>query len=198
MQPRVALGRRLAEIAQERRLRHRLVDRRPVADGAGRELDDRTGLDVAAGTDVMADAGRHRAQRLAAVVPVGIDDGNRQPGAHLHDEAAHRQHLFRPERELRIGVRADDAVGVEPDVVHAHRDQPAQPGFGHQIDVGLADAGGDADEQAVAPAGLEAFERLGQHLGPAAALVADDLRAFDAEERRDVAEPRQLRARCRR
>ena len=35
-------------------------------------------------------------------------------------------------------------------------------------------------------------ERLGQHLHPAAALVADDLRALDADERRDVAEPRQL------
>ena len=198
MQPRVALGRRLAEIAQKRRLRHRLVDRWPIADGAGRELDDRTGLDVAAGTDVMADAGRHRAQRLAAVVPVGIDNRDRQPGAHLHDEAADRQHLFRPERELRIGVRTDDAVGVEPHVVHTHRDQPAQPGFRHQLHVGLTDAGGDADEQPVTPAGLETFERPGQHLRAAAALVAHDLRAFDAQERRDVAEPRQLLARPRR
>ena len=164
MQPLRRAGGRLAEIAQKRRLRHRVVDRRAVADGAGRELDDRAGLDVAARPDVMADAGRHRAQRLAAIVPVGVDDGDRQPRAHLDDEAADREHLFRPERQLRVGLRSDDAVGVEPDVVHAHRDQPAQPGFGHQVDVGLADAGGDADQQPVTPAGLETLERLGQHL----------------------------------
>src|ERR1700730_2105293 len=55
-------GRGLAEITKKRGLRHRLVDRRSIANGARRELDDRTGLDVPAGPDVMADAGRHRTQ----------------------------------------------------------------------------------------------------------------------------------------
>ena len=79
------------------------------------------------------------------------------------------------QRELRVRLRADHPIGVEPDVVHAHGDQPAQPGLGHQVDVGLADARRDADEQPVAAAGFEAGERLGQHVHPAAALVADDL-----------------------
>ena len=166
--------------------------RRAVADGLGRELDDRAGLDVPAGADVMADAGRHRAERLALIVPVRVDDGDRQPRPHLHDEAADGEHLLGPQRQLRVRLRADHAVGVEPDVVDAHLDQPAQPGFGHELDVGLADARGDADEQPVAAAGLEARSVLVSTCSPAAALVADDLGAFDADERRDVAEPREL------
>ena len=95
-------------------------------------------------------------------------------------------------------MRADHAVGVEPHVVDAHLDQPPQPRFRDQVDVRLADAGRHADQQAVAAAGLEAVERLGQHLHAAAPLVADDLGALDADERRDVPELARAAGRCRR
>ena len=108
----------------------------------------------------MADAGGHRAERLALVVPVRIDDRDGQLRAHLDDEAADAQHLFRRQRQLPARLRPDHAVGVEPGVVDAHVDQTPQPGLGHKIDVGLADAGGDADDQPVAAAVLEARERL--------------------------------------
>ena len=39
----------------------------------------------------------------------------------------------------------------------------------------LADAGGDADDQPVLAAVLQAVQRLVEHVQPAAALVADDL-----------------------
>jgi hypothetical protein len=76
--------------------------------------------------------------------------------------------------------------------VDAHRDQPSQPRFGDELDVGLTDARGDADQQPVAAACLQTVERFGQDLGASATFVADDLGAFDAEERRDVAETREL------
>ena len=73
-----------------------------------------------------------------------------------------------------------------------HLDQPAKPGFGHQLHIRLAHARSDADQQPVAPAGGETFERPGQYLRSPATLIADDLRALDAQERRDVAQLREL------
>ena len=129
---------------------HRIVD-----DGSRghewcsrRELNDRTGLDVAAGADVMADAGGHWAERFALVVPVGVDDGDRQPWRASRRRSGGPQNLFRPQRELRFGFGSHGTIGVKPDVVDAHVDQSPQPGFRHQVvDVGLADAGGDAGDQ---------------------------------------------------
>src|SRR5437879_5385353 len=49
-------GRGLAEIAQERRVVHGLVQARTIVNRLLGELDDRTGLDVSVRADVVADA----------------------------------------------------------------------------------------------------------------------------------------------
>ena len=117
----------LAEILEERGLGHGLVDAARVADVLGGELDDRAGLDGAAGGDVVADAGGHRAERLALVVVVGVDDGDGQLGAHVDDELADAPGLFRGEGEFRVDFRADGTVGVIPGVVDAALDEAAEP-----------------------------------------------------------------------
>ena len=74
MQPRVVCAAVSRKSRMKRRaLHHVAADRRLVVDALGGELDDRARLDVAPRVDVMADAGRHRAERLAPVVPVGVD-----------------------------------------------------------------------------------------------------------------------------
>src|SRR3989442_1333771 len=82
---------------------------------------------------------------------------------------------------------------MEPHVMDAHLDETPQPRFGHQlVDVALAHAGGDANQQPMAPALLEPRERLVEDVQSAAPLVAHDLGPLDADERRDVAEPPEL------
>ena len=93
-------GRRLAEVLQECRLRHRLEQARAIIDGFGRELNDRARLDVAVGADVVAGAGRHRTERLPLVVPVGVDDGDRELRPHLHDEPPDAEYFLRVEGQL--------------------------------------------------------------------------------------------------
>src|SRR5512141_247655 len=109
----------------------------------------------------MADTGGHRADRVPAVIPVGIDYGERQAFAHLHDEPAHGEYLLRPQCEFRRGIGADYPVSVEPYVMHAHADQIAQPCLADEIiDVRLAYTCGDPRDQTVAPAILQAGKRL--------------------------------------
>ena len=79
---------------------------------------------------MVADAGGHRAERFAFVVPVCVDDTDRQLGAHLDHEAPHAQNLFGPQRQLRVRIGADHAIGVEPRVVDTHFDQAPQPALG--------------------------------------------------------------------
>ena len=94
------------------------------------------------------------------------------------------------------GVRPHRAIDVKPRVHHAHVDQPIDPLLVDQIvDVRLAHAGADAGEDLVLEAILDALHRFRQHAVPAAALIADDLGPFDADERRDVAELAHLLAR---
>jgi hypothetical protein len=62
------------------------------------------------------------------------------------------------------------------------------------VEVALAGARRHAGDEPVADAGLEARHRVVEHVLPAAALVADGLRALDADERRGVAGPAELAA----
>ena len=104
----------------------------------------------------------------------------------------HSQLLLGRQAQFRLRVRAHRAVDVEPGVHHAHLDQPVEPLLAEQVDVRLAEAGADAGEHLVLQAVLQALHRLAEHAVPAAALVADDLVPFDADQRRDVAELAQL------
>ena len=75
-----------------------------------RELHDRARLDVAPRVDVVADAGRRRAERLALAVVVGIDDDDRLLRPHLDHELAGPQLLLRRQAQLadwRPGPSAD-------------------------------------------------------------------------------------------
>src|SRR6185369_6253719 len=111
------LGGELAEIFQKSRVAHRLVKTARVADGFNRKLNDRTGFDVAPRANVMADAGRHRAERLAAVVVVGIDDRDGHLGAHFDDKALNAHELIRAQSELEVWLWPHRAVRVIPDVM---------------------------------------------------------------------------------
>ena len=71
----------------------------------------------------MADPGRHRAQGLAAVVPVGVHQRHRELRAHSHDEAPNVENLLGSKREIGGRVLAHRAIRVIPGVVDAPRDQ---------------------------------------------------------------------------
>src|SRR5262249_9057422 len=95
--------------------------------------------------------------------------------------------------KLRVRIRTDDAVCVKPRVMYAHLDQTAQPAFRHQlVDIALAYAGGHAGDQAIAAAVLDSLQALAEDVEPAAALVADDFHAFDADQRRHIPDLAQL------
>ena len=80
-----------------------------------------------------------------------------------------------------------------PGIVHAAIDERAQPFFGQQVaDVGLAEAGGDSSEQFVFDAVIESAQRAREHVLFSTAFVADDLGAFDAHQRRHIAELPQI------
>src|ERR1043166_8330976 len=82
---------------------------------------------------------------------------------------------------------------MKPNVVDTHLNQPPQPALADQIvDVCLAHTGGDSQNQPVTPAVLKASQRLAENAQTPPPLVADDLRAFDTDERRDVADPPQV------
>src|SRR5262249_16089583 len=76
----------------------------------------------------------------------------------------------------------------KPRVMDAHLYQTSQPAFRYEfIDISLADAGRQADQELVSTACLQPRHRFVQDVRPAAALVADRRGAFDANQRRDVA-----------
>ena len=104
----------------------------------------------------------------------------------------HCELLLGRERQLGLRVGPDRAIDVKPGVHHAHLDQPVEPLFAEQVEVRLAEAGADAGHHLVLQAVLQALHRLAEHARAAAALVADDLVPFDADQRRDVAELAEL------
>lgn len=137
----------------------------------------------------MTDAGRHRTQRLPVTVVISVDQPDGQLSPHFDDEAAHLFDLFRAQRQLFIHIRADDAVGVVPSVVHAAFNQGAEPIFRQAgIDIGLAETGRDACQHPIAQAGIQSAQRSGVNVLVAPAFVTDDRIAFDADERCDIAQ----------
>ncbi len=65
--------------------------------------------------------------------------------------------------------------------MHAHVDQSLHPRFVQQIiDVGLADAGGDAGDQSVLQAIFQPGQRAVEHIQPPSAFIGDDLVSLDA------------------
>jgi hypothetical protein len=77
---------------------------------------------------------------------------------------------------------------VKPRIHHAHLDQPINPRLGQEVNVGLAKAAANSREKLVGDAIANPLQRAAQDVLAAASLVADDLVALDADERRDVAE----------
>ena len=185
----------VAEVLEKCGVAHRGEDAALVADVFRGELDDGAGLDVAARADVMRDAVAHRAERLAAVIVVGVNHRDGHLCAHLDDEAAHAHELIRAQRERGIHLRADGAVGVIPHVMRADFDQLAQPFLGAEfVNVRLAHARGDAGEDALAQAVLQAAHGAREDFLFSPPLVAHDFAALDAHERRGVADlPQALR-----
>ena len=160
-----------------------------VVDVSRRELDDRARLDVAVRADVMADAGRHRAQRLALVVPVGVDDRDRQL------RRASRRRSAAPARSARASAPArDSASGRRRGRCGTRRSaRPCRSAGAASARSPVrrcwsADAGGDAGDQPVSTAVLEAAQRLAQTFSRPRRSSLTISRAFDADQRRDVAE----------
>ena len=135
----------------------------------------------------MADAGRGRAECFALAIVVGVDNGDWFFRPHFHDELSHAELLFGSQAEVRARVGSHRPVDVEPGVKHAHLNEIVDPLFRDEVvDVGLADARADAREDFVVQAVLKALHRRTQHAVFASPFVADDFRALDADQRRDV------------
>ncbi len=155
----------------------RLVDAALVAHRFARELDDRARLDVTVRADVMTHARRHRTKRLALVVPVGVDDRDRQLRPHLDHEAADVEHLLRRQREFRRAGfgRPRDRCGTRRSGRRA-RSSPAQPRLSARRSMFDAHTlvATPMISQLLAAGCPGPRERLGQHTLTAAALVARD------------------------
>ena len=109
--------------------------------------------------------------------------------AHLDDKAAHIHELLGSQCERRVHLRPHRAVGVEPDVVDAARNQFAQPGFGAKFgDIRLADTRGDAGEDALLQTGVETAHRAVKNVLLSPAFIAHHLPALDADEGRGIAD----------
>ena len=129
------------------------------------KLNNGTRLDVSIRADMVADASRHRAQRLAFVVPVSVDNGDRQFGAHRDDESPQVKNLFGSKGKLWMRIRPDHPIRVEPGVMHSYLDQPSQPAFrGQLIDIALAYACGNARDEMITPAVLNSFQALAENV----------------------------------
>ena len=113
---------------------------------------------------------------------------------------AGQEHTLVAERDARVGelraglgelgrdLRTDGTIGVIPRVVHAHRDELVEPRFAEQVvEIRLAQAGGDAGEQARVEAVAQTAQGAVEHVLVPAALVAHSAAAFDADERSRVA-----------
>ena len=94
--------------------------------------------------------------------------------------------------EVRTSVGADRAIDMKPGVEDAHFDQPIHPALAEQIKIGPTEAGANTGEQLVLEAVLQPFHGFREDVGSPTALVADDLVALDADQRRDIADPPQL------
>ena len=99
---------------------------------------------------MVTDSVNRRAQRPALTIVVRVDDGDWFFGSHLNNKLAHFELLFRSQTQRGRCVRAHGSVDVEPRIHDAHLDEIVDPLFGHKIvDVCLAHAGADADQQFV-------------------------------------------------
>ena len=182
MQPRVCFARRLAKVLHEFRSRQRF-ENVAVADIFRGELNDRARLDVSARVDVMTDPGGHRAERLAhrrrsrrRSIAIGsfarISTTNRRTCCTCSGVSASSADIFGPTGAIRVKPRVMDA---DVDQLRSHASVKSV------VDVGLANARGDAGQQPLAQAVLEPAQRPLEHVAIPPPLVAHDLVAFDAK-----------------
>lgn len=158
-------------------------------DGLFGELHNRTGFDVAPGIDMVADPGRRGAQRSPFAIMVGVDDHNRFLGAHLDDKLPRADSLFGCQAQVRIGVGSHRPVDVKPGIEHSHLDESIDPFLPQEVvDVGASQAGADTREDSRIQGILKTLQRLAQHPGPTAPLIADDLGPLHGNQRGDVPE----------
>ncbi len=155
----------------------------PIMNGVGGELNDRAGLDISPGVDVVTESGGGRAEGGAVVVEVGVDDADWFTGTDINDELAGAELFFGREREFGIRFGAGDTIDMVPAIHDPHVDEFVDPFFGEQvIDIGFTETGADACEQFVIEAVLNALHGFGVDIISTTALVADDFIAFDADQ----------------
>ena len=83
---------------------------------------------------------------------------------------------------------------MEPNIMDAALDQFIQPALAQEIvDIGLANAGGDAGEHFVLERIVQSTKCFVQHVFFSAPLVTDHLPSFNADERRHIAKSPQPR-----
>ena len=158
-------------------------------DGFLGKLDDGAGFDVAVGADMVADAGGGRAESLAIMSVIGVDDADGFADTGVDDEFADTALFFWGKGKVFAGVWTNGPVDVEPHVENTHFDEAVGPFVAdHVVDVGFTNAGADACEEFGVKAVLEACHGAGVDFFTAAAFVTDDFAAFHADERGDVAE----------
>ena len=140
------LGDGFAELRQKSGVTHQWAYL-AVADRFGRKLDGRAGFNIAIGRDMVADARRRGAQRIAIVIPVGIDQHDGFLAPHLHEESAKADDLLCGQRQLSVGALACGAIDVVPGVEDVAVDEFVEVFLGEQVvDIGLAEACGDAGD----------------------------------------------------
>ena len=147
------------------------------------QLDNRTWLNMPAGSDMVRESSYGRAQRFTLSVVVSIDHYDRLLDTRVHDKLTNAAKLFGIQRKFRRALRANHAVDVEPAVHDPHLHQSIHPSILQQvIDIGFADAGADTCHHLVVQTILKAFHRLTEDIIATTALIADDLRPFDTDQ----------------
>ena len=170
------LRNRLAEISQELAFLKYFPKRPPIMNGFFGQLNDRTGLDVTTGSNMVREASHGRAKGASLSVMICVNDDNRLLHSRIDDELSDAAKFFGIECKFRRTFRADNPKDVEPAVHHTHFNESIDPFILEQIvDVGLANACTNSRHHLVVKAILQAFHRLAQHAVATSPLIADDL-----------------------
>ena len=176
-----------AKGCEQRRLRYARshLSRFHPAVGA---LDRRARLHLTARVDMVADTGRRRTERVAVMIPVGIDDHEAFAARSLlQQKMAQGTHLFVIECLFKTGHRTGGTVDVVPEIVCTARGHVVNEAFRHHICIGGdRHTGRDTRHQSLFLAARQRVE--GTSVG---AAVATPIRigigsAFHADERRHV------------
>lgn len=135
----------------------------------------------------MRESCRCRTKCISIRIVIGIDDNDGLFTTHVDDKLSGFSLLRGGQGELRVWIRSNRPINVEPGVHDPHFDQSIDPLFAQQIvKIGLAKTCADSRHHFVVQAIVDPLHRLAINVRLATPLIADDLASFDTDQGRNI------------